>query len=123
LFKNLWIWEVREAAEEGGLFLYRTERLPSRPGVALPITTTFMLADRDIGTRAPGILVDHYARCGWIVVMLFDVPAYVAVANNGGRCADRREGQDSSAGNGTQKNFPQHCHDDSSFIWWLHRQH
>jgi hypothetical protein len=88
-----------------------TRDLPSCPNVALPKTTSFMLAERNAWTRAPRVLVDYYARRRWIFIFFLHVPASVAVANDLRRRAGRRERHSSRSRDGTKKCSPQHCHD------------
>src|SRR5580700_9191238 len=84
---------------------------PSRPHVALPKATSFMLAERNAWTGAPRVLVDDDACCRWIFVSFLHVPANVAAANDLCRRADSSERQSSRSRDGTKKCFPQHCHD------------
>ena len=60
----------------------RNQSLPSCPNVALPITTSFMLAERDAGNKAPRVLVDYDTRCRWVLIFFLRVPANVTAAND-----------------------------------------
>src|SRR5690349_12618903 len=71
--------------------------LEIRPGVTLPITAAFMLAEGDARTRPPIILVDDNAGRRWVGVALVSMPTNVPVADNRGRSGYRRRSQNGRA--------------------------